>query len=373
MMHIGIYFDRFDESEHAEKDPGLLATGLTEIGHQVTVVRNGPCIAPSTRFTFSNLATSAVSSPRTWKALGLDIVVAYLWLGRSGVDVARALYAARIPWLLKADSDGRVDARRFPALVLRRQCFESGIWGVGKFVAQAMVSEPWREPLREKLRLASRVVFELEDAVTNLATPLGFPPEKCVVIANPVSLHFTSAPLPPRGSNLSIAMVGRWAAPEKHIALAKRVVSLVGRHDPTLKFFVAGSGGSLWEGLGGNVAILGHVDKSELVNVYSRTTVLLSTSRWESYALAAAESLCMGNSVVGPPLPSFHFLSSANSGTVAQSHRARHLADALQKELENWRAGRRDRHAISAHWRKISDYRLVACQYDSLMRDVLGG
>jgi glycosyltransferase involved in cell wall biosynthesis len=63
-----------------------------------------------------------------------------------------------------------------------------------------------------------------------------------------------------------------------------------------------GRGEALFSALGGRVRYVGAIANEEVVSVYARARVLLSSSRWEGRPVAANEALAMGCTVVAPAL-----------------------------------------------------------------------
>ena len=111
------------------------------------------------------------------------------------------------------------------------------------------------------------------------------------------------------------------------------------------------------------IAVAGLVPHLDLVPAMQRAQIVLCTSRMESFHLASAEGLCSGCSVVGPAeIPSMHWFTSEQSGTLAVDRSDAQLAAALGCELATWRTGARDPVQISAKWRGRFTARAVAAE-----------
>jgi hypothetical protein len=76
----------------------------------------------------------------------------------------------------------------------------------------------------------------------------------------------------------------------------------------------------------------------------------------------------MGATVTGPALqPIRDVVARGPFGSIAARRDAAGLADALEREVEAWDAGRRDPAAIAAYWRARLDITVVAERYAELL------
>ncbi|HWB58056.1 MAG TPA: glycosyltransferase [Chthoniobacteraceae bacterium] len=99
------------------------------------------------------------------------------------------------------------------------------------------------------------------------------------------------------------------------------------------------------------ILLAGTRPNEELARHYAAARIFLMSSRHESFNIAAAEALCSGCSVVGPPdIASVHFFTGRRSGSASSCYSPGALLDALCAEAEAWRAGERDARAISSEW-----------------------
>ena len=99
--------------------------------------------------------------------------------------------------------------------------------------------------------------------------------------------------------------------------------------------------------------------------------IFLMSSRHESFGIAAAEALCAGCSVVGPPhIPSVPWFCGSDSGTVATTYSKTGLGDALEAEASAWETGMRDPLKISANWHSRVGAEAVARQLVSLLETI---
>jgi hypothetical protein len=97
--------------------------------------------------------------------------------------------------------------------------------------------------------------------------------------------------------------------------------------------------------------------------LFNQSRILLSTSRWESGPIVAAEAVLRGCSVVGAQsIPGFRQFSDTGCGTVFATHSPRAIASAVREEARAWRDGRRDPEVIAAAWRGYFTPRQVCAQ-----------
>ena len=81
--------------------------------------------------------------------------------------------------------------------------------------------------------------------------------------------------------------------------------------------------------------------------------IFYSPSAFESFGIAAAESLCCGCSVVAAKsvsMVSFEWFVSEGSGRLASGDSPEHHVDSLLDELTAWDSGTRDPESISDIW-----------------------
>jgi glycosyltransferase involved in cell wall biosynthesis len=138
---------------------------------------------------------------------------------------------------------------------------------------------------------------------------------------------------------------------------------------PEYTAVIFGSGKDILESLIRNVPksiadriqILGFVEPKKILQILSSAKMFLSPSRWESFGIAAAESLCMGCSVVVTPVESLRYLAMEGfSGNVSPNFDRRGFLAALVEDSIKWNRGFYDPEKIAAFWRPIVDRKSVA-------------
>jgi glycosyltransferase involved in cell wall biosynthesis len=101
------------------------------------------------------------------------------------------------------------------------------------------------------------------------------------------------------------------------------------------------------------VTISGKMSRDGLVDLFQQSQVFYSPSAYESFGIAAAESLCCGCSVVATQsvsMSAFDWFVSENSGYVACADRVPEHVAAIQSELQAWDCGERDANLIAQLW-----------------------
>jgi len=85
------------------------------------------------------------------------------------------------------------------------------------------------------------------------------------------------------------------------------------------------------------LTMLGHLEHDKLTQLMVESRIFFISSRHESFNISAAEALCRGCSVVGPPhLASVQWFTGSDSGTSATLYSRHSLADALASEAILW-------------------------------------
>jgi len=84
---------------------------------------------------------------------------------------------------------------------------------------------------------------------------------------------------------------------------------------------------------------------------YGRSQIILITSLWESFNIAAAEALCCGCSLVGPHRDCImRWFAAENCGTTAERYDRQGMVDALLTEIRAWEEGGAIRRESARFW-----------------------
>lgn len=349
-----------DSSIHYER----YLRGFRELGHEAAMITT---VASAAGVDWADTVpdVQSLSDPTLWARLSPDLVLLPTWLGMADLLAAIRPHARFVVAL--ADSDGYVGPRVFPRQSLCRMLtFQRSLGGkmkaFGWWVRQYLGADRSAEQgVLDSCRLCDRVVMFSPGAKANLQALFRFHRAddlagRLVVAPYPVEESFESTPVATHRADQILA-IGRWADPQKAAGLlADSLAELVRRGEPS-RAIVIGSGGEavfgpLAKAYPNHIEYRGVVLQDEVLELLGRSRILLSTSRWESGPVVAAEAVLRGCSVVGPgSIPSFRHFSDTGCGSVFATRSPRAIANAVREEAWAWRDGRRDPLAIAAAWR----------------------
>jgi len=319
-------------------------------------------------------AAGEAARPEFWKQLGLDRVIMMTWFQHA--EVYRAIRAAGIRIINRADSDGLVSARVFPGDAWMRLVhpFRGTLDFLRRFRHflnwYFVHSKAHDAGIIGILELSDRVVVETQSFLDNFAKFLNFHRRadllaRFSIVPHSVPDQFLCAELPPQRAN-RIFCSGRWDDDQKNAPLLAATIPLLLGSHPEMEFLIAGYGvEEAFSALAARhprVRLLGLKDRSELPGVLSGCRFLLSSSRWESHPIGALEALCCGCTVVATPVPGFKdIVDRGTYGTLSLGHSPELLAKAAETEIRLWDEGKRHAVEIASHWRaEVSNKSVVA-------------
>jgi glycosyltransferase involved in cell wall biosynthesis len=364
------------EPVHMLKDVGLIPEGLHRRGWDVEM----HCTDAALRhwsFPVHAASLSELADPAHWAGRGLDAAIAVTFMTHG--SVLRALRSAGMRVVGKGDTDGLLSPR-----LETRETLRETLWHRGGPAWRARALANW---LARAGPLHRSQVRSVEDAVGNAdAFVLETDPARRRVarllerygdaalagrlrtVINPVAPAFTRGEVAVERAPLVVA-VGRWDDPQKNPRLMARALRLFLDAHPAYRAEVIGADAERrFRGSHEELAARSHVEQAELARLLARARIVVSSSRFESFALASHEGLASGCSVVGPRLAPFvQAVERGPFGTLQGARGARGLADALATEAGAWESGARDSAAIAAHWRPLLDVDAVAERYEELL------
>lgn len=195
-------------------------------------------------------------------------------------------------------------------------------------------------------------------------------------VPHPVDDSGLPNPAPLTERENQVISIARWDADQKNLPLLLQTLEMFLHTHVAWRAFLPGQRPANWRILRNRFApktsaridFPGVLERQQISEALARSKVFLTSSRHESFGIAAAEALCSGCSVVGPhQIPSMPWFCGAKSGTIATRYTALHLADSLAVEADAWRRGERDTSEIARHWRKILGSRKVAERLASIL------
>ncbi|MGH9118016.1 MAG: glycosyltransferase family 4 protein [Acidimicrobiales bacterium] len=151
----------------------------------------------------------------------------------------------------------------------------------------------------------SRIITLSETSKADLVATLGFRPERITVVPPGIDDRFSPAPPGARSPTPLAVAVGRLVA-VKRFPVAVRAAALVRRRVPGFKLVIVGEGQDRPEleqlvdelGAGDAVELPGHRSDGDLVDLYRRSWVVLSTSAAEGWGMSLTEAAACGTSAV---------------------------------------------------------------------------
>ncbi len=380
-MKIAVFMDAY-EPLHETKDPGQIPLGLQDIGigTELVTLEKVQLADYKAPFPICKTEWSMLSQEKFWAADDSDVVVSYTWLGAQYMPMLQKIKACGKKSIIKIDSDGHVGWPLHPVYLriplLEAKSFRNLKSRITynipfKFLHKRAVAAALDRI--SQIDLSDGVIIESPAALSNLNYFLNWwgrqdLTKKTYFVPDPVTPDFIDTPLQ-RKENVVVSY-GRWEdIPQKNtVTLVKTVANFLKmRHEYSAVIF--GSGKEVLEklvsALSKDVAdrfqLPGLVERKKIKHLLASAKIFLAPSRWESFGIAAGESLCMGCSIVGTPVESFKYLSAEGfSGTVSADFSQKQFLSALFADVSKWDSGFYDPERIAAFWRPKLDRRTVA-------------
>lgn len=368
-MRIGILWPLDFELSRTTVRFERYITGFLSLGHEAIIIATQPALKD---FPFPAIAAQNRSVFREysfWAQHNFDVLIVCTWLIHAAeMQAARPSIGCLISL---SDSDGCIGVRRFPATLLNRMLviqptfigkFRTAVWWLRQYFGIDTRAE---QAVTASCKLADKIVVFSPGAGKNLKSffcqqkhiELA---ERILVVPYPVDEKFERKCIPTKDRNDQVIAIGRWADPQKDGPLLLRALNKLLKWRPITRCIIIGTGGDdvfldLKSKFPERVMILGHQSQENVMKLLDSSRCLVSTSRWESGPIVAAEALLRGCSLVGPEsVPSFRqFCVDTECGTMFCQRSGSAVAQALHAELLAWEEGRRSPEQISLRWRGI--------------------
>ena len=297
-----------------------------------------------------------------WRGLRLDIVIVFTWLRQ--LPILQALNKAGVYVVAKGDSDGLGSVPVFPAhhFHLMMQGPKTP-WERAKSLRHWLRRRQDKEADREViscLNIADKTAVETDTAKSRLGRFLAHHHrddlyDRILVSPHPVSDDILLADVTVQKADRVVA-IGRWDDPQKDTPLLVKSVEMFLKRHPDAEFIFIGRGGeNVFAALTRRypqVRYIGSVPRSEISSHLAASKIVLITSVWESFHIAAHEAVSLGCTVVGPPvIPVLDICRAGSFGTMARGRRPWQVAEALECEMKAWAVGDRDPLQIASFWR----------------------
>jgi glycosyltransferase involved in cell wall biosynthesis len=297
-----------------------------------------------------------------WRSLNLEVAIVWNWL--RGSRVVKAITAAGIKTILRGDTDGLASKRVFPVESLQR-FVGSGVGLRSRLgLAKHFALHAWPQARHEDVELL--LTLDAADAIA-VETPVAREgirevlrhygkseiATKLFVVPHSVRDEFVSVAVKPAHERKrQVVAAGRWDSTQKNPELLVKTIESVLGQDRNASVVVCGAASDATrlalDRLGDQVRYAGRVSIESMIEYLNESQIFLSTSRWETHPIGALEALCLGCTVVAPPIRGFiDLLSDSKCGRLAKSMRPVDLASAVIAELIEWESGKKSVPAIS--------------------------
>jgi len=326
-------FDLSSEALAKEEAPPEQSEALTALGHQPCVAQQGlprlsvagphPTSASPSKIKHPTSkileepvlwpSPSDVRDPFWWQSQKPDLVILGLWTRPKYDPIRRAALSATPYVIERADSDGMRTAscglltyakRRFDYFRDRTFRWPSplSIFASIFYSFTSILATPWIEyRLRKTLRLLPSTLVETPQATAlwkSLALRLGADPEKIHCVPHPIQTDIFKFD-PAITKKNQIISVGRWDSYQKNFPLLLKTLRSFLDKNPSWTSLVIGSGLPA-KSPHPQITLLPPLPPLDLARLMQDSKIFLSSSRYESFGLAAAEAYACGCTLVGP-------------------------------------------------------------------------
>ena len=301
------------------RDLGLLTKAFRDLGHDALLVVHPAGDASSKiknpKLNIPNdpvlwVSQQDIRDPLWWQSQKPDLVILGLWTRPKYDPIRRAALSATPRVIERADSDGmrtascglltyakrrfdyfRDHTYRWPSLL----SIPASIF----YSFASILATPWIEArLARTLKLLPAVAVETPHATVlwkSLATRLSNDPEKIHCIPHPIQTDiFKFDPAIPKKNQ--IISVGRWESYQKNLALLLKTLRAFLDKNPSWTSLVIGSGLPA-KSPHPRITFLPPTSPEELAPLMQESKIFLSSSRYESFGLAATEAGACGCNV----------------------------------------------------------------------------
>lgn len=360
--------------EHAfSRDMFLQCHAFRQLGHESRVVLLESPTAQKHE-DIIRASMEQLADPEWWKHFELDAVVLGAWAMPEYTPIAKAIKDAGIKLIVRCDSGGKYSQYGRPFLQVVRDNFWSMqerfpnpvVRGVAVPVKTVKGYSPWSREGKviEHMSYADLICIESPGARDLLVGMLNRKNRSKIAsrvryVAHPVKLPTLDIS---EKRKKQILCIGRWNSYPKNTPLLVKVLVKVLAGHADYQAVVVGGGNDVVNGaldklkcplsVRNRIQILGVVPHDQILELCNQSQINFVSSRWESFNIAAAESLCMGCSVVGPAhIASVRNFVSKHSGSSAKKYGKDDLVCALARDIESWNSGERSPLQIAKLWR----------------------
>ena len=298
------------------RDLGLLTKAFRDLGHNALLVVH-PAVNPLSKIKNPTSkipeepvlwpSSSDVRNPLWWQSQKPDLVILGLWTRPKYDPIRRAALSATPHVIERADSDGMRTAscgfftyakRRFDYFRDRTYHWPSllSIPASIFYSFASILATPWIETrLARTLKLLPAIAVETPHATLlwkSLSTRLGVDPSKIHCVPHPIQTDiFKFDPAIPKKNQ--IISVGRWETYQKNLPLLLKTLRYFLDKNPSWTALIVGSGLPT-KSPHPRITFLPPLSPPDLARHMQESKIFLSSSRYESFGLAANEAILCG-------------------------------------------------------------------------------
>jgi len=301
------------------RDLGLLTKAFRQSGHDAWLVVHPAAGAASKVMSGSDgspvlwARAREVRDPTWWRNQKPDLAILGLWTRPKYDPVRRAALSATRRVIERADSDGmrtascglRTYAQRRYDYFRDRTCRWPAFLSIpasALYGSASILATPWIESrLARTLQVLPAVMVETPHATKcwqDLATRMGADPNRIHCVPHPIQtdIFFSKPEIHKKDQIIS---VGRWESYQKDLPRLLRALKSFLQQNPEWSALVVGSG-LLAVPQHERIRFLPPLPSRELAHHMRESKIFFSSSRYESFGLAAAEAKACGCLLVSP-------------------------------------------------------------------------
>lgn len=381
-MKISTFFDLYCPV-HETKDVGQIPLGVLDNGADASVITatKSELSDYHPQFTLIQKSLHELQTPEFWSNEDSDTIIAYPLQGKLYSPLLEKMKAAKKKVILKLDSDGRIGyplQRTYHRIPLRERLTVNDIvsnvyWRFAPDSFKRRKHASIAAELAKQIELSDATVIESPEALANLNYFLAAWGRSDLIsktrfVPNPVTPEFLETDI---GKKEKVVLsFGRWddyRQKNTRVMVETAVDFLEQKKD--YRFIIFGGGEKLVKqflndapvAIRERIEVLGFVERPKIKELLVGAQMFFIPSRWESFCIAAAETLCTGCSVVGTPVESLRYLAMQGfSGTIAASFNKDAILAALLQDADRWDKEDYEPKTIAAYWRPKLDRRKIA-------------
>ena len=356
---VSLFFDRF-RPMHSTKEVGQIVLGLEDIGIRSKVIT----LAKKSLEKFSDIPALKVKhsvefySESFWRNEESDTVIFITHFHRIYNRVLESSKKAGKKIIIKADSDGRITFPVPPRVWITFAPYPpyERPKNIARIIKGLITYFKKISDILKQVELADKVMFETPAALENFRRILSFAgrgelSRKATVCPSPVADDIVLSNILRNKENIILAVANWRAYLQKNTREMQKALSLIS--DMGWQIYIIGAGDLK------NPFFVGEKSHKEVGEIMSIAKINFIPSIYESFCLSAAESLCMGCTVVGTPIEVMEFFRFPGPVIISSGFLGKQMAQALKKAMK-WEISISDRKEIAKWWRKKLSRRKIA-------------